>query len=65
MTNSINYGWIAEYNTGADLRRATADELRASLIAARTDGGAGVIEVDGLACYVAGESAEARAEVMA
>lgn len=42
------------YDTGEELRDATADELAESVAAARHDGGAGVIEVDGVRCYVEG-----------
>lgn len=42
------------YDTGEELRDATPAELAASVAAARHDGGAGVIEVDGVRCYVDG-----------
>jgi hypothetical protein len=45
---------------GALLHPATADELAESIAAARVDGGAGVICVDGRTAYVVGDSAEAR-----
>jgi len=41
------------YDTGEELRDATGEELAASVEAARHDGGAGVIRVDGVRCYVA------------
>lgn len=43
---------LMNYATGEEIREATADELAASIAAAETDGGAGVIEVDGVSCYV-------------
>ena len=46
---------LVNYNTTAILRPATLAEYKASLDAATRDGGAGVIEVDGVSCYVEGE----------
>ena len=43
---------LIDYRTGEIIRPATADELRASIDAAKIDGGAGVIDVDGRSCYV-------------
>ena len=43
---------LTDYRTGEDIRTATAEEVEASKAAAETDGGAGVILVDGRACYV-------------
>ena len=43
---------LINYSTGDIVRPATADELRASIDAAKIDGGAGVIDVDGRSCYV-------------
>ena len=43
---------LHDYATGEALRPATAEELAASVAAAETDGGSGVIEVDGRRCYV-------------
>lgn len=40
------------YETGETLRKATFAERRRSQLAAQTDGGAGVIRVDGQSCYV-------------
>ena len=40
------------YATGSEIRNATDVELAASIEAAKHDGGAGVIEVDGESCYV-------------
>lgn len=42
---------LHDYQTGQYLRPATAEELAASIAAAETDGGAGVIEVDGRTVY--------------
>ena len=42
---------LTDYRTGEDIRTATSEEVEASKAAAETDGGAGVIEVDGRACY--------------
>jgi hypothetical protein len=39
------------YATGEKLRPATTDELNASVLAADSDGGRGVIEVDGMKVY--------------
>lgn len=46
---------LVEYGTAKILRDATAEELSASVEAAKVDGGAGVIEVDGRRCYVEGD----------
>lgn len=46
-------GDLTDYDTGEVIRIATADEQAASEDAARHDGGAGVIDVDGRRCYVA------------
>ncbi len=43
---------LCDYRTGDRIRNATAAEADASREAAITDGGAGVIEIDGVACYV-------------
>ena len=58
----LRYGRIADIDMsqpvlyrcrgGKAIRNATAVEVAASQRAADTDGGAGVIEVDGVACYV-------------
>lgn len=47
---------LCDYETAEELRDATDAERRASILAARTDGGAGVILVDGRAFYVPAES---------
>ena len=44
--------YLNDYKTGACIRVATKAESRASDAAAKTDGGIGVIVVDGLSCYV-------------
>ena len=41
-----------DYETGERIGAATDEQLAASIAAARTDGGAGVILVDGRAVYV-------------
>lgn len=43
---------LMNYETGATIRKATREEARASKAAAKVDGGAGVIRVDGVRCYV-------------
>lgn len=48
------YGYLYNYQTGERIRPATAEEGADSIDAARLDGGAGVIEVDGVPCYVEG-----------
>jgi len=40
------------YETNEVIRTATMDERIESCLAARRDGGAGVIRVDGVKCYV-------------
>ncbi len=45
-------GRLCDYETGEVIRRATAEEQAESIEAARRDGGAGVIVVDGRRCYV-------------
>jgi len=43
---------LCDYYTTETLRDATDVEARASLNAGRTDGGAGLISIDGRSCYV-------------
>lgn len=43
---------LRDYNTADYVRAATRAELEASREAAKHDGGAGVIKVDGRSCYV-------------
>ena len=52
--NKTDFGLLCSYQTGEGIRRATREELIASLAAASRDGGAGVIVVDGRSCYVEG-----------
>lgn len=49
---------LNNYETGETIREATIDELCRSVEAASRDGGAGVIEVDGVRCYVDGDMVE-------
>lgn len=54
ITGALTRGGIlCDYRTADAIRPATTDEIKASIAAARTDGGAGVIEVNGRSCYVA------------
>lgn len=46
------HGTLRRYLDGSFIRFATAEERDASIRAARRDGGAGVILVDGERCYV-------------
>lgn len=48
---STSSATLHDYKTGEAIRPATAAELAASIEAAKTDGGAGVITVDGRSCY--------------
>jgi len=50
-TGTENKTYIYNYRTGAMIRPATADELKASREAARHDGGSGIIVVDGVKCF--------------
>lgn len=43
---------LMRYDTAEMIREATEEEHRASIEASRVDGGAGVITVDGVRCYV-------------
>lgn len=43
---------LHDYQTGEYIREATPEESASSNAAARHDGGAGVIIVDGRSCYV-------------
>lgn len=53
MTTATNtFGLLCDYATAEVIRPATEDERAESREAARLDGGAGVIEIDGVACYV-------------
>lgn len=46
------FGLLMEYDTAKEIRPATKDERDESRDAATRDGGAGVISVDGVSCYV-------------
>ena len=46
---------LHNYETGEFIRRATLQELNDSIAASLRDGLAGVITVNGVRCYVAGE----------
>jgi hypothetical protein len=46
------FGRLCIYSTGVTLRAATEAERAESIAAAAHDGGAGVIIVDGVSCYV-------------
>lgn len=46
---------LMRYSDATTIRAATIDEAWASVYAAESDGGAGVIEVDGVDCYVEGD----------
>lgn len=59
MTKSESSADLHDYRTGEFLRRATADELSASVAAADEDGGAGVIDVEGVYCYDVGTTNDA------
>lgn len=52
---SPGHGDLHDYETGEYLRPASDHEMKASLDAAESDGGAGAIEADGRVCYVVGE----------
>lgn len=43
---------LYRHSDGAEIRNATNAELRASIDAADSDGGVGIIEVDGIDCFV-------------
>ena len=57
--NDKDYGDLMDYETGDMIRKATREELKASIKAAEGDGGPGVITVDaipvGTRCYVEGD----------
>ena len=54
IARAADNGCLCDYETGESIRPATADEAAASRATARTDGGAGVIRIDGRRCYVEG-----------
>ncbi len=47
-----DHGTLCNYRTGESIRPATEAEQDESIAASQTDGGAGIIEVDGVICYV-------------
>ena len=51
-SSSKSFGTLTNYATGETIRKATAKELAASKAAAKLDGGAGVIVVGGVSCFV-------------
>lgn len=51
----LRAGDLHDYRTGDYIRPATIEETADCINAARHDGGAGVILVDGRSCYVVGE----------
>jgi hypothetical protein len=48
----VSFGTLTDYRTGESIRPATREERTASREALWLDGGAGIIEVDGVSCYV-------------
>jgi hypothetical protein len=56
---------LISYSTNETIRTATIAEALESIAAARIDGGAGVIEADGIACYVDATEAEIADELRA
>lgn len=46
------HGYLCRYEDAERIRPATAAEQAESVAAAKRDGGAGVIRVDGVRCYV-------------
>lgn len=52
MNTATKPATLNNYRTGEIIRAATTKEIEASTDAAEHDGGAGVIEVDGVPCYV-------------
>lgn len=58
ILNPTPFGWLMDYRANWELRPATVEELLESIEAAKRDGGAGVIMVDGRACYVDGFSGD-------
>ena len=56
---------LISYNTNETIRAATIAEALESIAAARIDGGAGIIEADGIACYVDATEADVADELRA
>ena len=55
---TCEYATLCTYESGDYIRMATVSELARSIVAARGDGGHGVITVNGKSCYVVGEDEE-------
>jgi hypothetical protein len=56
MSNVKDYGTLVNYQTNETIRAATREEMIRSIEQAKRDGGAGVISVDGVSCFVLGGS---------
>tara|TARA_Y100000593_G_scaffold48028_1_gene90805 strand:- start:2403 stop:2984 length:582 start_codon:yes stop_codon:yes gene_type:complete len=56
MSDNKRTGDLCNYDTGELIREATFAEIIESRQAATSDGGAGVIKVDGVSCYVEGDA---------
>ena len=56
---------LIAYDTNEKIRPATIAEALESIEAARIDGGAGIIEADGIACYVDATEADVADELRA
>jgi hypothetical protein len=56
---------LISYTTNETTRAATIAEALESIAAARIDGGAGIIEADGIACYVDATEADIADELRA
>ena len=56
---------LISYTTNETIRAATIAEALESIAAARHDGGAGIIEADGIACYVDATEADVADELRA
>jgi len=56
---------LISYDTNETIRTATIDEAIESIEAARLDNGRGIIEVDGIACYVDATEAQVADELRA
>lgn len=46
------FGWLCNYQTGLAVRAATRSERAQSILASYSDGGIGVIRINGIAVYV-------------
>ena len=56
---------LISYTTNETIRAATIAEALESIAAARIDGGAGIIEADGIACYCDATEADVADELRA